>query len=154
MHRLHSFGLSPSPCSLSLHLRSSLLFCLLARFFILRLHYFNHSIKSVNTFIIPRGWEPSILLSLCWVIALWQEMMASTEPFICSVVFIRRGHRAPLSLRTRLARPAWCPSYNFALRCLRFCSRSHSPFFVTVYFFIRNVFSFLWPSLSEGCVSL
>ncbi len=112
--------------------------CLSWPFFILRLHYFNHSIKSVNTFIIPGGWEPSILLSLCWVIALWQGMMVSAEPFICSVAFIRRGHHALLSLLTPLARPAWCPSYNFVLRSFCLCAAPLSALSVLFY----TVFSF------------
>lgn len=59
----------------------------LQSFFILCLHYFNHSIKSVNTFIIPFA-GASILLSFCSVIALWQRMMVFWEAFICGLLFI------------------------------------------------------------------
>lgn len=59
----------------------------LQSFFILCLHYFNHSIKSVNTFIIPFA-GASILLSFCSVIALWQRMMPFWEAFICGLLFI------------------------------------------------------------------
>lgn len=59
----------------------------------------------------------AILLSLCSVIALWQGMMASAEPFhlTLGVYQAEPSLRLPLSLCTRLARPAWCPSYNFAV---------------------------------------
>lgn len=70
------------------------------------------------------------------VIALWQEMMASTEPFICSAAFIRQGHRAPLSLHIRLAGPAWCPSYNFAATSpMLLCSPSRRSFCYGVFSF-------------------
>lgn len=60
----------------------------------------------------------AILLSLCSVIALWQGMMASAEPFhlTLGVYQAEPSLRSPLSLCTRLARPAWCPSYNFAVQ--------------------------------------
>lgn len=58
----------------------------------------------------------AILLSLCSVIALWQGMMASAEPFHLTLGVYRAepSLRSPLSLCTQLAGPAWCPSYNFA----------------------------------------
>lgn len=56
----------------------------------------------------------SILLSPCRVIALWQGMMGTEEPFICRLAFISQSHRMVLSLCHRLARPVWCPSCNFA----------------------------------------
>lgn len=63
----------------------------------------------------------AILLSLCSVIALWQGMMASAEPFHLTLGVYRAepSLRSPLSLCTRLAGPAWCPSYNFAAQCVR-----------------------------------
>lgn len=63
----------------------------------------------------------AILLSLCSVIALWQGMMASAEPFHLTLGVYRAepSLRSPLSLCTRLAGPAWCPSYNFAEQTVR-----------------------------------
>lgn len=63
----------------------------------------------------------AILLSLCSVIALWQGMMASAEPFHLTLGVYRAepSLRSPLSLCTRLAGPAWCPSYNFAAQTVR-----------------------------------
>ncbi len=63
----------------------------------------------------------SILLSPCRVIALWQGMMGTEEPFICRLAFISQSHRTGLSLYHQLARPVWCPSRNFARQHL-FCS--------------------------------
>lgn len=88
----------------------------LQSFFILCLHYFNHSIKSVNTFIIPFA-GASILLSFCSVIGLWQWMMVFWEAFICRLLFIYYSHHTRLSLclSACLCLSAWCPSHNFAL---------------------------------------
>lgn len=63
----------------------------------------------------------AILLSLCSVIALWQGMMASVEPFHLTLGIYRAepSLRSPLSLCTQLAGPGWCPSYNFAEQTIR-----------------------------------